>query len=198
MHRAILLPRSPCSSPARAARRVAAPIRARRISPSRCSANTTAIKDFSADFVHTYRGGVLKKEVDGAGAPAGQEARQDALAIHRARAEAVRVRWREAVFVHPAGQAGDRHVHARPTTRPPRRRCSWPARATSSRDFSASIVEPPAGAPAGTRALKLVPRSRNGTTTGWCSRSTPADAPAPRPGHVRRAGRDYRAFLSPT
>ena len=39
------------------------------------------IKDFSADFVHTYRGGVLRREPVGARQAARQEAGQDAVGI---------------------------------------------------------------------------------------------------------------------
>ena len=48
-----------------------------------------------------------QEAADREGAAAGQEAREDALGIPVAGREAVRVGRREALLVHPAGQAGD-------------------------------------------------------------------------------------------
>ena len=91
----------------------------------------------------------------------------------------------------PAGQAGDRRDGAARRSGAdadavPGRQ-GQPRRATS----PPSIVDAPAGMPAGTRALKLVPEERsNRTTIGWCSSSTRHAWQIRGLRHGRRAGRD--------
>ena len=102
------------------------------------------IKDFSADFVHAYQGGVLRKQITERGRAADQEARQDAVGLHGARGEAVRLRRREDVFLHPAGQAGHRRAV------PPDDEATTPAlflagKGNLTRDFTPSLVDVPAG-----------------------------------------------------
>ena len=74
--------------------------------------------------------------------------------------EAVRLRRREDVFLHPAGQAGHRRRRCRPTRTRRRRRCFSPAKATSpATSHRRSSMHRP-GSPAGSRALKLVPKAK--------------------------------------
>ena len=49
------------------------------------------IRDFSADFVHTYRGGVLRTQTTERGRALDQEAGIDALGVHGAGEEGVRL-----------------------------------------------------------------------------------------------------------
>jgi outer membrane lipoprotein carrier protein len=115
------------------------------------------IKDFSAEFTHSYRGGVLKKEI-----------------VERGRLlvkKPGKMRWQytapeQKLFVSDGVKMysyipQDKQVIV--TSIPPDDQITTPTmfltgKGNLTRDFSASIVEPPAGAPAGTRALKLVPK----------------------------------------
>ncbi|MEO8257099.1 MAG: outer membrane lipoprotein carrier protein LolA [Acidobacteriota bacterium] len=115
------------------------------------------IRDFSAEFIHTYRGGVLKKEI-----------------VERGRLlvkKPGKMRWQytapeQKLFVSDGVKLysyipQDKQVMV--TSIPPDDQITTPTmfltgKGNLTRDFSASIVEPPAGAPAGTRALKLVPK----------------------------------------
>jgi outer membrane lipoprotein carrier protein len=115
------------------------------------------IKDFSAEFTHTYRGGVLKKEI-----------------VERGRLlvkKPGKMRWQYTapepkLFVSDGVKMysyipQDKQVIV--TSIPPDDQITTPTmfltgKGNLTRDFSASIVEPPAGAPPGTRALKLVPK----------------------------------------
>jgi outer membrane lipoprotein carrier protein len=117
------------------------------------------IKDFSADFVHSYRGGVLGKEI----------AERGRLLVKRPG----KMRWQytspeEKLFVSDGVKMysylpQDKQVLV--SSIPPDDHITTPTmflagKGNLARDFSASIVDPPPGAPAGIRALKLVPKSR--------------------------------------
>lgn len=116
------------------------------------------IKDFSTDFVHKYRGGVLKKEI----------AERGRLLVKKPG----KMRWEytspeEKLFVSDGVKMysyipEDKQVMVRSI--PPNDQVSAPTMFLSgkgnlARDFTPSLVEPSAGSPPGTRALKLVPRS---------------------------------------
>jgi outer membrane lipoprotein carrier protein len=116
------------------------------------------IKDFSAEFTHTYRGGVLKKEI-----------------VERGRLivkKPGKMRWQytapeQKLFVSDGVKMysylpQDKQVIV--TSIPPDDQITTPTmflagKGNLTRDFTATIVESPAGAPAGTRTLKLVPKS---------------------------------------
>jgi outer membrane lipoprotein carrier protein len=116
------------------------------------------IRDFSADFVHSYRGGVLRKVI----------AERGRLLVKRPG----KMRWQytspeEKLFVSDGLKMysylpQDKQVIV--STIPPDDQLTTPTmflagKGNLVRDFSASIVDPPPGAPAGIQALKLVPRS---------------------------------------
>jgi outer membrane lipoprotein carrier protein len=116
------------------------------------------IKDFSADFVQRYRGGVLRKEI----------AERGHLLVKRPG----KMRWQytspeEKLFVSDGVKLysylpQDKQVIV--SAIPPDDQITTPTmflagKGNLVRDFSASIVDPPPGTPAGTLALKLVPRS---------------------------------------
>jgi outer membrane lipoprotein carrier protein len=116
------------------------------------------IKDFSADFVHGYRGGVLRKEIEERG--------------HLLVKRPGKMRWQytspeEKLFVSDGVKMysylpQDKQVIV--SAIPPDDQVTTPimflaGKGNLVRDFSASIVDPSRGTPAGTLALKLVPRS---------------------------------------
>src|SRR2546430_15728614 len=116
------------------------------------------LRDFSADFVHAYRGGVLKKEVTERG--------------HLIVKRPGKMRWQyiapeEKLFVSDGVKMysyipQDKQVMV--STLPADDRATTPTlflvgKGNLVRDYSASLVEPGSGAPPGTRALKLVPKS---------------------------------------
>ena len=116
------------------------------------------IKDFSADFVHSYEGGVLHKRLTERG--------------HLLVKKPGKMRWEysapnEKLFVSDGVKLysyipQDKQVIV--ATVPQGDRASTPAlflagKGNLSRDFSVSAAQPPAGMPDGTRALKLVPRT---------------------------------------
>lgn len=118
----------------------------------------SSIKDFSADFTHTYRGGVLKKEIT-------EKGRMLIL-------KPGRMRWEYTVpeqktFVSDGVKVysyipADRQVVVGSV--PPDGETATPAlflagKGDLTRDFTASAGDVPAGSPAGTLALKLVPRT---------------------------------------
>jgi len=118
-----------------------------------------AIKDFSADFVHTYAGGVLKKQVTERGR----------VLIKKPG----KMRWEytapeSKTFVSDGTQLysyvpPDKQVIVSPV--PPEDKAATPAlflagKGNLTRDFTPSLVDLPAGMPAGSRALKLVPKTR--------------------------------------
>lgn len=117
----------------------------------------TGIKDFSADFVHTYRGGVLKKQITEKG--------------HLLIKKPGKMRWdytspESKQFVSDGTKVysyipADKQVIV--GTVPQDDTASTPAlfltgKGDLTRDFTASLGEVPASMPAGTKALKLVPR----------------------------------------
>jgi outer membrane lipoprotein carrier protein len=116
------------------------------------------VKDFSADFVHSYRGGVLRKQVTERG--------------HLLVKKPGKMRWEytapeQKLFVSDGVKMysyvpEDKQVIV--TTIPPGDQLTIPTlflagKGNLTRDFTASFVDPPAGAGADTRALKLVPKS---------------------------------------
>src|SRR6266446_1564047 len=118
-----------------------------------------AVKDFSADFVHTYQGGVLKKQLTERGtvlikkpgkmrwdytAPEKKQFVSDGASVY---------------FYIPA----DRQVIV--SSVPPDAAAATPAlflagKGRLTTEFTPSLVDLPAGLPAGSRALKLVPKSK--------------------------------------
>ena len=116
------------------------------------------VKDFSTDFVHSYRGGVLKKEI-----------------VERGRLlvkKPGKMRWQyiapeEKLFVSDGVKMysyipQDKQVIV--STIPPDDQVTTPTlflagKGNLVRDFSVAIVDPPVGAPPSTQALKLVPKS---------------------------------------
>jgi len=118
-----------------------------------------AVKDFSADFVHTYQGGVLKKQLTERGT----------LLVKKPG----KMRWdytspEKKQFVSDGAKVyfyipADKQVivssvptDASATT--PALFLAGKGRLTS--EFSPSFVDLPAGLPAGSRGLKLVPKSK--------------------------------------
>jgi outer membrane lipoprotein carrier protein len=117
------------------------------------------VRDFSADFVHTYRGGALKKSLSERGrvqikkpskmrwdytAPEPKQFVSDGTKIY---------------FYIPA----DKQVIVSPV--PPDSEAASPAlflagKARLTTEFTPSLIDLPEGLPAGTRALKLVPKSK--------------------------------------
>jgi outer membrane lipoprotein carrier protein len=115
------------------------------------------VKDFSADFVHTYQGGVLRKQISERGR----------VLIKKPG----KMRWdytapEPKLFVSDGMKIysylpQDKQVIV--SRVPGDDQATMPAlflagKGNLTRDFTASIVELPAGLPANTRALKLVPK----------------------------------------
>jgi len=118
-----------------------------------------AIKDFSADFVHTYRGGVLNKQLTEKG--------------HMMIKKPGKMRWdytspEEKVFVSDGVKMysyipQDKQVIV--SSIPPADEATTPTlflagKGNLTRDFTASFAEVPPGQPADSVALKLVPKAR--------------------------------------
>jgi outer membrane lipoprotein carrier protein len=118
-----------------------------------------AIRDFSADFVHTYRGGVLKRQLTERGR----------LVVKKPG----RMRWdytspEPKQFVSDGAKIyfyipADKQVVVSPM--PSDAEATTPAlfltgKGRLTTDFVPSLVDLPAGLPAGSRALKLVPKSK--------------------------------------
>src|SRR6267378_6061771 len=118
-----------------------------------------AIKDFSADFTHVYEGGVLRKAITERG--------------HLLVKKPGKMRWdytqpEPKQFVSDGLKMysyipQDKQVIV--ATVPPEDEATTPTlflagKGNLTRDFTPSLVETPAGAPAGSRALKLVPKTR--------------------------------------
>ena len=116
------------------------------------------IRDFSADFVHTYQGGVLKKRLTEGGR----------VFIKKPG----KMRWEyrtpeEKLFVSDALKLysyipADKQVVVSPV--PPDDQATTPllflaGKVDVRRDFTPSVASMPAGLPAGIRVVKLVPRS---------------------------------------
>jgi outer membrane lipoprotein carrier protein len=117
------------------------------------------IKDFSADFTHAYEGGVLRKQITERGR----------LLVKKPG----KMRWdysapEQKQFVSDGAKMysylpQDKQVIV--SSVPPENEASTPAlflagKGNLTRDFTPSLVDAPAGAPAGSRALKLVPKAR--------------------------------------
>src|SRR6266536_4171293 len=117
------------------------------------------VKDFSADFTHAYEGGVLHKKITERGRVLIQKPGK--------------MRWNyslpeEKVFVSDGVKMysyipQDKQVIV--ASVPPEDEVATPTlflagKGNVTRDFTSSLTELPAGMPVGTRALKLVPRSR--------------------------------------
>jgi outer membrane lipoprotein carrier protein len=117
------------------------------------------IKDFSADFTHAYEGSVLKKQITERG--------------HLLVKKPGKMRWDYAApeqkqFVSDGAKMysylpQDKQVIV--ATVPPEDQAGTPTlflagKGNLTRDFTPSLVDAPAGAPAGSRALKLVPKAR--------------------------------------
>jgi outer membrane lipoprotein carrier protein len=116
------------------------------------------IKDFSADFAHAYEGGVLKKKITERG--------------HLVVKKPGKMRWdysapEQKQFVSDGVKMysyipQDKQVVVASV---PENDAATPAlflagKGSLTRDFTASLVDLPAGMPAGSRALKLVPKVR--------------------------------------
>jgi outer membrane lipoprotein carrier protein len=117
------------------------------------------IRDFSSDFVHVYEGGVLKKQVTERGR----------LLVKKPG----RMRWEYTspepkTFVSDGAKLysyvpADKQVVVSPI--PSENEATTPAlflagKGSVTRDFTASLADLPHGMPAGSTALKLVPRVR--------------------------------------
>ena len=117
-----------------------------------------SIKDFSADFVHAYAGGVLRKQITERG--------------HLLIKKPGKMRWEykspeEKLFVSDGVKMysyvpQDKQVIV--STVPPGDRAATPmlflaGRGNLTRDFTPSLVDAPSGTAAGLRALKLVPKT---------------------------------------
>jgi outer membrane lipoprotein carrier protein len=116
------------------------------------------VRDFSADFVHTYQGGVLRKKLTERG--------------HVLIKKPGKMRWDYAqpekkLFVSDGAKVysyfpADKQVQVGTVPRddqPGAAILFLAGKGNLTRDFTASISEMPAGAPAGSEALKLVPRT---------------------------------------
>jgi outer membrane lipoprotein carrier protein len=117
------------------------------------------IKDFSADFTHAYEGGVLRKQITERG--------------HLLVKKPGKMRWDYSApepkqFVSDGVKMysyipQDKQVIV--ASLPPDDEAPTPTlflagKGNLTRDFTPSLVDAPAGMPAGSRALKLVPKSR--------------------------------------
>jgi len=123
------------------------------------------VKDFSTDFTHTYEGGVLRKQISERG--------------HLLVKKPGRMRWdyttpEQKEFVSDGLKMysyipADKQVIVAPV--PPEDAATTPAlflagKGSLTRDFTPSLVDAPAGMPAGSRALKLIPKARQ-TDYDW-------------------------------
>jgi outer membrane lipoprotein carrier protein len=116
------------------------------------------IKDFSADFVHAYEGGVLRKQITERG--------------HVLIKKPGKMRW-EYTSPEPKTFVSDgvkmysyvpQDKQVIVASVPPQNEATTPTlflagKGDLARDFTTSLVAVPSGVPAGTRALKLVPKS---------------------------------------
>ena len=123
------------------------------------------IRDFSADFTHVYEGGVLRKQITERGrllvkkpgrmrwdytAPEPKQFISDGAKMYTYLPQDKQVIEAE---LPPEDQGGT------PTL-------FLAGRGNLTKDFVPTIVDPPAGAPPGSRALKLVPKTRQ-TDYDW-------------------------------
>jgi outer membrane lipoprotein carrier protein len=124
-----------------------------------------AVRDFSADFVHTYEGGVLKRKLTERGRVLIKKPgrmRWDYEAPERKQFVSDGTKM---YFYIPA----DKQVIV--SSVPPDAEASTPAlflagKGRLTTEFAPSFIDLPAGLPAGTRALKLVPKSKQ-TEYDW-------------------------------
>ena len=152
------------------------------------------VRDFSADFVQTYRGGVLKRQLKDTGR----------VMVRKPG----KMRWEyqtpeEKLFVSDGASIywyvpQDKHVEIRPV--PADDEASTPAlflagKGDITRDFTPSIVERPAGQAEGTQALKLVPRTPQAEYRLAYHRRRPVDPVPARPGDRRFAGGNVELHL---
>jgi outer membrane lipoprotein carrier protein len=118
-----------------------------------------AIKDFTANFVHTYEGGVLKKQVTERGR---LQVKKPGKMRWEYTAPEAKTFVSDGVRMYSYIPA-DKQVVVSPV--PPEDQASTPmlflaGRGSLTRDFTASLVAPPPGTPVGSsRALKLVPKT---------------------------------------
>jgi outer membrane lipoprotein carrier protein len=118
-----------------------------------------AVKDFSTDFTHAYQGGVLKKQITERGhllvkkpgkmrwdytAPEPKQFVSDGVKLYSYVPED------KQVIVSSVGPDDDATTPA----------LFLAGKGSLTRDFVASLVDLPPGLPPGSRALKLVPKSR--------------------------------------
>ena len=119
------------------------------------------IKDFSADFTHAYEGGVLHKQITERGhvlVKKPGKMRWDYTAPEQKQFVSDGVKMYS--FVPQDKQVIVASVPAADEATTPILFLAGKGNLT--RDFTASLVDAPAGMPAGSRALKLVPRTRQG------------------------------------
>jgi outer membrane lipoprotein carrier protein len=116
------------------------------------------IRDFSADFVHTYRGGVLRKEVVERGrllVKKPGKMRWDYTTPEEKRFVSDGVKIYS--YIPEDKQVVISSVPADDQTTTPTMFLA--GKGNLARDFTSSFVDVPAGMPEGTRALKLVPKA---------------------------------------
>ena len=110
------------------------------------------VRDFSADFVHATRRRAAQAD-HRARQAASQEARQDAVGIHRARGEAVRLRRREDdSYIKQDKQVIVSDVPSADQATTPTLFLAGKGNLT--RDFTPSLVDAPAGSPPGSQGLQ--------------------------------------------
>jgi outer membrane lipoprotein carrier protein len=118
-----------------------------------------AVKDFSADFVHTYQGGVLKKQLTERGTVLVKKPGKMRWDYTSPEKKQFVSDGAKVYFYIPADKqviVSSVPTDASATT--PALFLAGKGRLTS--EFSPSFVDLPAGLPAGSRALKLVPKSK--------------------------------------
>jgi outer membrane lipoprotein carrier protein len=118
-----------------------------------------AVKDFSADFVHTYQGGVLKKQLTERGTVLVKKPGKMRWDYTSPEKKQFVSDGAKVYFYIPADkQVIVSSVPADAAATTPALFLAGKGRLTS--EFSSSFVDLPAGLPAGSRALKLVPKSK--------------------------------------
>ena len=118
-----------------------------------------AIKDFSADFTHAYEGGVLKKKVVERGK---LQVKKPGKMRWEYTAPEAKTFVSDGIKIYSYVPA-DKQVVISPV--PPDDEAATPSlflagKGSLTRDFIASLAPVPAGMPPGSRALKLVPKTR--------------------------------------
>src|SRR6195256_1196187 len=119
------------------------------------------IRDFSADFTHAYEGGVLRKQITERGhllVKKPGKMRWDYAAPEQKQFVSDGVKMYS--FVPQDKQVIVASVPAEDEATTPI--LFLAGKGNVARDFTASLVDAPPGMPAGSRALKLVPRTRQG------------------------------------